>query len=322
METKEVLFILEDKKEVNELSKEILNIVLKYNHKKTQVLEVECNETKKVIRCHLEKIQAFIKKNEAIKFILPAFPAKSPNRNKTLSKNPDFGEYLGLKRLDNICSEIEKIYEPGGKFIICSDGRVFSDIVEVNDSDVTNYCTELKNMIKADNLNSISVFNLEDVFSKLTYEQMREELSNNYGKKISDIKQNVKQNNDEKALFNGLHKFTYEDMSFLHKKLSNSQIKKRSKEVTYHIIQRSHAWSGLVAQYFPECVRISIHPQELHTGKIGVQLVNCEHSWGTPWHNVVLLNENGYNLVKNKEAEKIGAKLIQSKNGYSYYSTI
>ena len=35
-------------------------------------------------------------------------------------------------------------YPPGARITICSDGRVFSDLVGVCDKDVTNYGIEIK----------------------------------------------------------------------------------------------------------------------------------------------------------------------------------
>ncbi|WP_106794864.1 isocyanide synthase family protein [Aquimarina sp. Aq78] len=312
------------KKEQSSLAKKIFNVIMNYSHLKVFDIEIifDDPDVDVAVRNHLKKINSFIHKNEPIRLILPAFPAKSPNREKTLGIKPDLGEFLGLKRLNKICTQIQQIYTPGAKVVICSDGRVFSDIVQVNDDDVTTYSEALNDMIKRENINYLETFNLDNVFPELSYDEMRYELSNNYGESIEEVKYNVKNQESEKNLFNGLHKFVYEDMSVLNRELSKNQLKKQSKEIAYQVIQRSHSWSDLVAKFFPECIRISIHPQKLNTGKIGIQLVKCNHNWGTPWHNVVLLDEEGYKLVKNKEAKEMGAELISSQKGYSFYSMV
>lgn len=306
------------------LAETIFEIIMNYSHSKIFNIKVKFDDpdVNVAVQNHLNKINSFIQKKEAIQIILPAFPAKSPNREKTIGTKPDLGEFLGLKRLNNICSEIQEVYTPGAKVVICSDGRVFSDIVQVSDNDVTAYSVALKDIIKREHIDNLKTFNLDDIFPQLSYKEMRDKLTNNYGKNLQKIKVNVKNQESEKTLFNGLHKFVFEDMSFLNNELSKNQLKRQSKEIAYQIIQRSHAWSDIVAEHFPKSIRISIHPQKLDTGKIGIQLVKCNNNWGTPWHNVVLLDEEGYQLIKCKEAKEMGAELTSSQKGYSFYSMI
>lgn len=62
-----------------------------------------------------------------IEACLPAFPAKSTNTNKVGGILPDKGEELALQRLADIVSLVTKVYPPGIKIWIISDGHVFSD---------------------------------------------------------------------------------------------------------------------------------------------------------------------------------------------------
>jgi pyoverdine/dityrosine biosynthesis protein Dit1 len=78
---------------------------------------------------HFPKLLPLVAKQRSIELILPAFPAKSANRRKTLGILPDLGEYLGLARLQDLCDQIRAVYAPGAHVTICSDGRVFSDLV-------------------------------------------------------------------------------------------------------------------------------------------------------------------------------------------------
>lgn len=75
---------------------------------------------------------------------MPAFPAKSGNYEKTHSHLPDFGEVESLRRLNEVAARIGEVYAPGAEFVICSDGRVFSDLVGVKENDVTDYAKEIK----------------------------------------------------------------------------------------------------------------------------------------------------------------------------------
>jgi pyoverdine/dityrosine biosynthesis protein Dit1 len=64
---------------------------------------------------HQPVIEKMIHKNRPIEFILPAFPAKSMNRDKTAGPLPDLGEILSLRFLNNFCEKIKSFYEPGAK---------------------------------------------------------------------------------------------------------------------------------------------------------------------------------------------------------------
>ena len=84
---------------------------------------------------------------EPIRMMLPAFPFKSvsairkgnmgqgalltsakTNADKVLGTLPDFGEYLALARLNQLCLDIGKVYESGGEITIAADGVAFSGI--------------------------------------------------------------------------------------------------------------------------------------------------------------------------------------------------
>lgn len=72
-----------------------------------------------------QKITKQIADKTPILLVLPAFPLKNPNRDKTLGPLPDLGEELALARLDRLCSEISQVYEYGARISIVSDGLVY-----------------------------------------------------------------------------------------------------------------------------------------------------------------------------------------------------
>jgi hypothetical protein len=72
-------------------------------------------------------VESYVKANEPVRMVLPAFPFKSPNRvDKTLGSLPDLGEELALQHLNGLCESIKEIYEPGAKVTITSDGLVYN----------------------------------------------------------------------------------------------------------------------------------------------------------------------------------------------------
>ncbi|WP_454780320.1 L-tyrosine/L-tryptophan isonitrile synthase family protein [Legionella sp. WA2022007384] len=130
---------------------------------------------------HLPKIISAVTQNKPVTFVLPAFPGKSPNPEKVLGHLPDLAERLSLRFLGNLCQRIKKIYIPGIKIILCSDGRVFSDVVGMVEEHVSAYQHELDKLIAELALTDVSIFNLDDFYQGLNFVQMREELMKHYG---------------------------------------------------------------------------------------------------------------------------------------------
>jgi len=272
-----------------------------------------------------DKIKEFIANNQIITFILPAFPAKSANRNKTLSKLPDYGEELALKNLNSIMSKINAIYEPGAKIIICSDGTVFSDLVGVKDEDVTLYHNEILNITKKYNLTNIELFNLEDVWQGVSCDTMRENLLKYFATPIVKIRNDIKNNLEEKNMFNGVHRFILEDMYIKSESvISKNQAREQAKKISYYVMQRSHAWSDLIKSLFPQSVRFSIHPYRCGSNKFAISLIPNSNRWATPWHNVIVEDSFGnVALMKQAEAQMLeGHIVVYNNNKPSHYKII
>src|SRR6185295_9288085 len=87
---------------------------------------------------------------------------------------------------------IKKFYAPGIKIILCSDGRVFSDVVGMNETDVTAYQIEIDKLIKEMSLTDITTFNLDNFFSGLHFTQMRDELMKSFGQSLDFLKQKIR----------------------------------------------------------------------------------------------------------------------------------
>lgn len=75
----------------------------------------------------LATIGRFVRARRTVQMCLPAFPFKSANKHeKVLGVLPDKAEELSLRRLEDICVKIGKIYPPGAEILIISDGLVYS----------------------------------------------------------------------------------------------------------------------------------------------------------------------------------------------------
>ena len=276
---------------------------------------LDCNKCSFI---HLPKIIFAVKKNQPVSFVLPAFPGKSPNLQKVLGHLPDYAERLSLHFLESLCQRIKKYYSPGIKIILCSDGRVFSDVVGMKENHVSSYQIELDRLIIDMSLSDISTFNLDNFYNDLSFEEMRDELMLSYGKSLDFLKNKVRRgakplaSQDEREsnrMYCGITRFLFEDASYQGQNKSRSAIQKESRAKAYEVIRRSNAWSELIAERFPDATRLSIHPQACGAKKLGIRLIGNEN-WMTPWHGVAVETNQGNILLKRSEAEALGAKLI------------
>ncbi len=280
---------------------------------------------------HLPKIISAVRRNKPVTFVLPAFPGKSPNMEKVLGHLPDYAEQLSLNFLGNLGQRIKRYYSPGVKIILCSDGRVFSDLVGMKESNVTAYQGELGRLIEKMSLSDMATFNLDDFYEELSFAQMRDELMKQYGNSLDFLKHKIRNGGNASAspdeqeanrMYCGITRFLFEDAIYPGQIKSRSAIQKESRSKAYEVIRRSNAWSELIAERFPEAVRLSIHPQTCGSKKLGIRLIGNE-SWMTPWHGVAVETKSGYVLLKRSEAEALGAELIWSSNGHpSHYKLL
>ena len=305
----------------NPASRQILNVI--FNHRKISGFDKNCLQTncEICIEKHLSEIEYFVSTGQPIHFILPAFPAKSPNKSKVLGELPDLGEETALITLENMCDEIADAYPPGARVTICSDGRIFAELVGVTDKQVTKYAEHLQKMIDRLHLKNIDIINLEDLLPDKTFDQARKFVIEKYAEETDVLQKKLKSDEEFKQLFNGIHRFISEDRIARETEKSKTKVKEESKPVALKVIQHSNAWTRFLSYYFPESVRLSIHPYSSHADKIGIKLTKAIDNWITPWHGVMVLTEDGYLLMKREQAEKQNAKLIL-KNGEPYYYSL
>ncbi len=304
------------------LAAKILNQVLLYRRSSHihKACGIDCSECRSP---HLPIIISAIHSNEPICFVLPAFPGKSPNLTKVLGTLPDMAEQLALRFLETLCEQIREIYSPGAHIILCSDGRVFSDVIGMRESDVTAYQLEIDTLIVELGLKNISTFNLDELGQEIDFVQLRADLMTNYGSPREILREKILRGStvgaepEDRAatiMYRGITRFLVEDSTFPGQIKTRTAIQNESKLKSYEVIRRSNAWSELIASRFPEAVRLSIHPQECGSKKLGIRLVGTE-TWMTPWHGVALKTNGHFKLVKRTEAEALGATIVRSAQG-------
>ena len=304
------------------LAENILKHVLQF--RRSHSLRSACDQTCTTCQSpHFSKILTALRAKKAITFVLPAFPGKSPNLTKVLGPLPDMAERIALQFLQRICDQLKEIYSPGAQVVLCSDGRIFSDVVGMQEIDVTNYQNELEKMIRELGLKNLSTFNLDVLGTGCDFHQMRNELMDNFGSTPALLRERILrgskglgplEDQEIHRMYCGIVRFLAEDAMFPGQTKSRTAIQNESKAKAYDVILRSNAWSELIAERFPEAIRLSIHPQTCGSKKLGIRLVGIE-SWMTPWHGTAVKTDHGYVLLKRAEAERLGAQLVFSENG-------
>jgi pyoverdine/dityrosine biosynthesis protein Dit1 len=302
-----------------ELPSKILKLVMAYQRKATPSCGDGQDPCERCLQAHVGQVESCVAQGKPVDFVLPAFPGKSPNRSKVLGPVPDMAECLSLGFLQMLCQRIQEIYPPGARVIICSDGRVFSDLVHIPDSDITAYQVELKAMIHQKQYTSISLFNLDDEFESCSFDEMRQRLVNQYGEPLDALKAQIREGGEPLSLYRGITRFLLEDASGPNVKESRTALQKECRVRAYGVIQRSKAWGNLVAQRFPKAVRLSIHPQPCGSEKLGIHLLETADNWLTPWHGAAVELGGRFVLMKRYQAEELGATLVFSQGRPSHF---
>lgn len=299
--------------------KTIVNHVMKLLVEQSNFYE-EDKGLESINSIHETKILKCIETNSKIVFTLPAFPAKSGNREKTYSNLPDVAELQALKSLNVLASKINDLTQCETEIIICSDGRVFSDLVGITEEDVSLYSNKLVEIRDKFEFTHLSFFNLEDIYTnESSYDEMRQKIEDSFAKSLEEVRSMTKTNDSLKQLFNGIHRFMKEDYLVLYQDLSKTKVLKLAKSAAYRVIQRSDAWGSAVQSIFPTSIRLSIHPQSVTSEKFPVKLVPGEGNWGTPWHRVALVENGQITLVRHGDAIHAGATLKRYKEEFAYF---
>ncbi|KAH3900300.1 related to Spore wall maturation protein DIT1 [Saccharomycodes ludwigii] len=256
----------------------------------------------------LERVEYFTKRMAKIECILPAFPCKSSNTQKVYSLFPDMGEELAFKNLISCVEKVSKIYPPGIKIWIVSDGHVFSDCIGVDDDVVDEYTRKLHNLYKTcavPGIDAIGFCGLKELFFegdtslKFNEEWVAEITLPHYtGSKIcqgSELcrkilmkgcdtddgrlrEQILIPDHPRLHLYRGFSKFMIEDLRLLShfKGASNKTYKKTACKVSFEMIKRNDAYSNLVDLVFPHHLRLSIHAHNNRGPKFGIRIISLE----------------------------------------------
>ncbi|MFJ9214139.1 L-tyrosine/L-tryptophan isonitrile synthase family protein [Streptomyces sp. NPDC102264] len=272
------------------------------------------------LRHHRDAIAEAMARGRTIEFLLPAFPTKSPNPAKVLGPLPDMAEELALRFLESLCERIAEVYPPGARILICSDGRVFNDLIGVSDENVTRYVHEINRMIDRIGAAHLGQFTLDEVSPGADHAQLRARLTAGRGPHPDELRAEVRQGGHMVQMYRGITRFMLEDLSVPEYTGSRAALQRHCRELAYGVIARSRAWDELLAELFPDAVRLSIHPQPCSTRKIGLLLADTPDVWLTPWHSTAVDTGDGlFTLMKRAEAEAAGGRLVTAHGRPSHF---
>jgi L-tyrosine isonitrile synthase len=286
--------------------------------RKSHPLDCPGKDCGRCMNPHMDKILVSLSKGEAPIFVLPAFPGKSPNRSKVLGHLPDEAERSALRFLGSLCARVREFYEPGIRILICSDGRVFSDVVGMKEEDISEYQSGISKMIRELRLLDISTFNLDDCYPGVEFDEMRRRLLSSCASNLEELKERIRSDQTAKSMYMGMTRFLFEDALSPEQTKTRSAVQRDARRRAYEVIQRSNAWSELIGKVFPEAVRLSIHPQVCGSMKLGIRLIGDE-TWITPWHGVIVKTPTGVLLLKRSDAEALGARLVLKDGEASHF---
>ncbi|MCP3798440.1 isocyanide synthase family protein [Allokutzneria sp. A3M-2-11 16] len=268
---------------------------------------------------HLDRVARYVAAGRAVEFVLPAFPTKSPNPAKVLGVRPDLAEELALRFLSELCRDIAKIHEPGAKVVICSDGRVFGQLIRVSDASISTYQDGMRELVDKIDPRHLELFNLDDVCPSHSHDEMRSKIDVEYGESLEELRAEIKADDNALAMYRGIVRFLVEDQWNSAYEGTRSALQRECRARAYGVVGRSRSWGKLLAERFPDAVRLSIHPQPCASEKIGILLASADDVWLTPWHAVAVEQDGGFTLMKREHAEQAGARLVFVDGHPSHY---
>lgn len=302
-----------------ELATQILGLVMRHRRVPKDLSKCGDHRCSACAGQFLDRVMEAVERNEPVVFVLPAFPGKSPNPAKVLGVKPDMAEEQSLTFLNGLCRRIEAIYAPGARIVLCSDGRVFNDVIGIPDADITTYQRELDTLFGEIGAHNLSTFNLDHVFQGAGFDEMRASLMSGFGEPLELVQAKVRAGGDELRMYQGITRFLVEDALRPDMAISKTALQKQCRVRAYQVIQRSRAWDVLLAEYFPRAVRLSIHPQVCGSRKIGIHLMDTDDEWLTAWHSVAVEVGGRFRLMKRAHAEKLGGELVYRDGRPSHY---
>ncbi|OAA78496.1 Pyoverdine biosynthesis [Akanthomyces lecanii RCEF 1005] len=314
-----------------EIAAKVLQIIDRYRLRKPSNATTKADEGALKF---LALIYSHVKARDVIPMCLPAFPFKSPNSiSKVLGKLPDRAEDLALSHLNGLCASIERVYAPGAKLTIISDGLVYNDLLGVADKDVWSYGESLRKLAVDQEYTNIAFSRLRDLVSidvpdeldEITYvsnaTNFRRALLNTFSRPDWNWKE-VSQSEDVCLTYRGYIKFLETDLEHVYpigENRSKTKFKRGIEAIAREMMARGDAFASAVRKRYSDYVRLSIHPSTGAT-KLSISLLPTTTMFTTPWHcSAAIMMDGTVQTAPRSQLEKDGKLELVYENGRPSY---
>lgn len=262
------------------------------------------------------RISPFITANEPIKFSIMGFPMKSPNnRDKVIGKLPDLAEEVTIKNFITFNDEVKKVYSPGIQLAVVSDGLIFNDVMEVDDTTVYEYQAASQDLVGSA---PIKWFNMRDFYAKeLSLSAIRSKIIEQFGITPEELQRRILLDADVNYLYKGMIRFMNLDLA-IKDYSSKTQLQNEAKKLAKTMMFRNEAYSKLVQKEFSDHIRLSMHPSINNGVKYSFQLIRSPKAYTSAWHCALAMVNGVYETIHRMDAERLGYELV-SQHGRPYY---
>lgn len=264
----------------------------------------------------IQKMQPYVADNEPIPFVMLGYPFKSMNlRDKVLGTLPDLGEEVSLNNFGRFNDEVKKIYSPGIRMTIASDGLMFNDLMDISDHRVYEYRDIVQDMTRD---LPIEWYTAEDFYSRrLNTSAVRARIEQQFGVSPIKLEQDILNNTDVNMLYRGMIRFMEGDLA-INNYDSGNQLHREAKRMARAMMFRNESYSNLVRTEFKNHIRLSMHPSVNGGEKYSFALIPGDKIKTSPWHSALIQNPDGYETISRKEAEAAKLELVY-KHARPYY---
>jgi len=235
-----------------------------------------------------DNMATLIKKQLPLKFLLPAFPCKSPNvENKVLGISPDFVEVKAIESLLKTLRHLESIYEFGAKIVLMSDYHTFDQYVGVSEDNYNVYFAGLKQIIhQLGGDDVIELICLSDFphFSDTPTSLVSTKLNEDFGDAAYAANFDSRIASDPMLMrrYRGMREFMKNDLGMALKGKSRKEKERELKRVAKGMMVQGVALDKFLRtqDFITDYIRLSIHPHHPRSGKFCVDFFKGFKSHG------------------------------------------
>lgn len=270
----------------------------------------------------VEHLASFVSKQKPIKLIIPAFHGKA--KYCTFDHLPDYGEYLGVSNLVDICTLINRRYknsvnlEESVELIVVHEGHLYADIpFAQTEEKATEYMDKIACLFKP--FSFIKSMGLPDFFPSLkTNADRLVEFHKKFGISDDEIDEYLKKECREKSLYMSYKKiYSKHYRSIMFSDLSVKDVNLIASLYARKQLKLYLGFGKLVNEFFKndEYIRLStLYKSPDIVSQIAVNYLPNTHQLATPAFNCVLEQKNGcYKFIKYSEGIERGLEIKNFK---------